>query len=75
MLVAVGGIMGLRTRERVMREWNYWTRNKLQILSGYLPTFNTASKRSRERLYIDLMAGDPVNRDRRTTSGGCKRSE
>ena len=49
-----------------MREWKYWTRNKLQILAGYLPAFNVASKRSRERLYIDLMAGDPVNRDRDT---------
>ena len=49
-----------------MREWQYWTRNKLEILAGYLPAFNTASKRSSERLYIDLMAGQPTNRDKIT---------
>ncbi len=50
-----------------MREWRYWTRNKLEILGGYLPAFNLASHlKSAERLYIDLMAGDPVNRDRDT---------
>jgi three-Cys-motif partner protein len=49
-----------------VREWKYWTRNKLEILAGYLPAFNTASQKSPERLYIDLMAGDPVNRDRDT---------
>jgi three-Cys-motif partner protein len=49
-----------------MREWKYWTRNKLQILAGYLSAFNTASKTWPERLYIDLMAGDPVNRDKDT---------
>jgi hypothetical protein len=44
-----------------MREWQYWTRNKLSILAGYLPAFNTASSRkSSERLYIDLMAGEPL---------------
>jgi len=48
-----------------MREWQYWTRNKLEILAGYLPAFNTAAKdRSPERLYIDLMAGQPANRER-----------
>jgi three-Cys-motif partner protein len=50
-----------------MREWQYWTRNKLEILAGYLPAFNQASYlKSSERLYIDLMAGDPVNRDKAT---------
>lgn len=50
-----------------MREWQYWTRNKLSILAGYLPAFNVASsKRSSERLYIDLMAGEPFNRDKET---------
>jgi hypothetical protein len=49
-----------------VREWQYWTRNKLEILAGYLPAFNLASKRSEERLYIDLMAGEPVNRERTT---------
>jgi hypothetical protein len=49
-----------------MREWQYWTRNKLSILAGYLPAFNIASKRSPERLYIDLMTGEPFNRDAQT---------
>ena len=50
-----------------MREWQYWTRNKLSILAGYLPAFNVASStRSPERLYIDLMAGEPFNRDKET---------
>jgi three-Cys-motif partner protein len=47
----------------VVREWRYWTRNKLEILAGYLPAFNWASARSPERVYIDLMAGQPENRD------------
>jgi three-Cys-motif partner protein len=46
-----------------MRTWHYWTRNKLEILAGYLSAFNRASKKSSERLYIDLMAGQPENRD------------
>jgi three-Cys-motif partner protein len=51
-----------------VREWQYWTRNKLDILAGYLPAFNTASMgKASERLYIDLMAGQPGNRDK--TSG------
>lgn len=49
-----------------MREWQYWTRNKLEILAGYLPEFNSASTSSKERLYIDLMAGEPFNRDAQT---------
>ena len=50
-----------------MREWQYWTRNKLEILAGYLPAFNTAAKdRSSERLYIDPMAGQPTNREKIT---------
>jgi three-Cys-motif partner protein len=48
------------------REWSFWTRNKLEILSGYLPAFNQASQKSGERLYIDLMAGEPVNIDKAT---------
>jgi len=50
----------------VVREWQYWTRNKLQILAGYLPAFNHASNSSSERLYIDLMAGQPFNRVKAT---------
>jgi hypothetical protein len=49
------------------RGWSYWTRNKLEILHDYLPAFNTAAKnRASERVYIDLMAGQPENFDRDT---------
>lgn len=48
------------------RDWPYWTRNKLEILGGYLPAFSRAATKSSERLYIDLMAGQPVNRDAKT---------
>ncbi|WP_378739056.1 three-Cys-motif partner protein TcmP [Nocardia brasiliensis] len=49
-----------------MREWSYWTGNKLHILGDYTPAFNTASQRSSERLYLDLMAGRPENVERLT---------
>jgi three-Cys-motif partner protein len=50
-----------------MREWQYWTRSKLSILAGYLPRFQRRFlKEVPERLYIDLMAGEPLNRDSRT---------
>lgn len=48
------------------REWSYWTLNKLAILGDYLPAFNTASKKAPTRVYIDLMAGQPENRERDT---------
>lgn len=48
------------------RGWSYWSRNKLEILQGYLPAFNSASKKSTQRIYIDLMAGEPENFDRDT---------
>lgn len=48
------------------RGWSYWSRNKLEILQGYLPAFNNASKSVEERIYIDLMAGEPENYDRDT---------
>ena len=48
------------------REWKYWTRNKLAILADYLPAFNAASAKSPERVYIDLMAGEPANVDKDT---------
>lgn len=48
------------------REWSYWTRNKLQILADYLPRFNSASQRSEQRIYLDLMAGEPDNVERHT---------
>jgi three-Cys-motif partner protein len=49
------------------RGWSYWTRNKLQILADYAKTFNVAaSGKASERIYIDLMAGQPRNYDRDT---------
>ncbi|MFR9752584.1 three-Cys-motif partner protein TcmP [Nocardia sp. 004] len=48
------------------RKWSYWTKNKLQILGDYVPAFNKASARSSERLYLDLMAGQPENEERYT---------
>lgn len=48
------------------RSWSYWSRNKLEILREYLPAFNRASQKSSERIYIDLMAGEPENVDRDT---------
>jgi hypothetical protein len=57
-----------RTEQRLSmaRPWSYWTRNKLEMLTGYLPAFNRASQPSAERVYIDLMAGQPENVDRDT---------
>jgi len=50
-----------------MREWPYWIRNKLEILGGYLSAFNRASAgKSAGRIYIDLIAGEPFNRDAQT---------
>lgn len=44
------------------RLWGYWTANKLQILTDYLSAFNVASsKKARDRLYVDLFAGQPEN--------------
>ncbi|PKV98975.1 three-Cys-motif partner protein TcmP [Nocardia fluminea] len=48
------------------RKWSYWTKNKLQILEDYVPAFNRASERSKERIYLDLMAGQPENEERFT---------
>jgi three-Cys-motif partner protein len=50
----------------VARYWGIWTREKLQILERYLTAFNIAAKRSKERIYLDLFAGVPVNLDRKT---------
>lgn len=48
------------------REWSYWTRNKLQILEDYLPAFNRAGSSVSQRIYIDLMSGQPDNVERHT---------
>ncbi|MBF6164912.1 three-Cys-motif partner protein TcmP [Streptomyces gardneri] len=48
------------------RKWSYWTKNKLQILGEYAPSFNQASTKAKERLYLDLMAGRPENEERLT---------
>lgn len=47
------------------REWSYWTRNKLQILTDYLPIFTKVSQQE-VRVYLDLMAGRPKNVERHT---------
>lgn len=48
------------------RKWSYWTKNKLQILGDYAPAFNRASQKSPQRIYLDLMAGQPDNEERYT---------
>lgn len=46
--------------------WGWWTSHKLEILEDYLQAFVTASKRCDARIYLDLFAGWPENRDRIT---------
>ena len=48
------------------RTWGYWTRGKLDVLRDYLNAFTTATKKSSERIYLDLFAGETENRDRIT---------
>ena len=48
------------------RTWGYWTRGKLDVLRDYLNAFTTATKKSTERIYLDLFAGETDNRDRIT---------
>lgn len=44
------------------REWSYWTKNKLEILTDYLPVFTSVSKNAEGvRIYLDLLAGQPAN--------------
>lgn len=46
--------------------WGWWTSHKLEILEDYLQKFVTASKTSDARIYLDLFAGWPENKDRLT---------
>lgn len=48
------------------RTWGFWTRDKLDILSEYLPAFTTASKRARASVYLDLFAGTLESTERGT---------
>ncbi|MBP2193617.1 three-Cys-motif partner protein TcmP [Nocardia goodfellowii] len=48
------------------REWSYWTNNKLLILDDYVAAFNKASQSAKDRIYLDLMAGQPENIERHT---------
>lgn len=49
------------------RIWGFWTRGKLDVLDRYLQAFTTATKnKSRERIYLDLFAGDTDNEERLT---------
>lgn len=40
-----------------VRQWGFWTEQKLDILSGYLRGFLTATKAATHRLYVDTHAG------------------
>jgi len=48
------------------RSWKFWTQGKLDLLRGYAPAFNRASQSVKERIYLDLMAGEPENVNRST---------
>jgi three-Cys-motif partner protein len=48
------------------RTWGFWTRDKLDILSEYLPAFTTASRRAPARVYLDLFAGTLESSERGT---------
>jgi three-Cys-motif partner protein len=48
------------------REWGYWTEQKLEMLSEYLPAFTKASKSAGATLYLDLFAGAAQNTSRTT---------
>ena len=52
----------------VARTWGFWTRNKLDILSAYLPAFTTASSRKARgtTVYLDLFAGTAEGVERET---------
>lgn len=49
------------TRRRGERAWHFWSHKKLELLARYLDQFTTASKRSREIVYLDAFAGDVFN--------------
>lgn len=49
------------------KDWGFWTKQKLQILEDYLQGFATASKTTRDRIYLDLFAGWPTNVSRETS--------
>lgn len=51
---------------RAGRQWGFWTRAKLGILSDYLDGFVTASSGQAERVYLDAFAGEPSGLDRLT---------
>lgn len=46
--------------------WGWWTSHKLEILEDYLQAFVTASRKTDARIYLDLFAGWPENKDRLT---------
>ena len=48
------------------RPWGFWTENKLDMLSGYLPAFTQASARATATVYLDLFAGQDENTMRET---------
>lgn len=46
--------------------WGWWTGHKLEILEDYLQAFTTAGKKVDARIYLDLFAGWPRNKERVT---------
>ena len=48
------------------RFWGFWTRGKLELLRSYLGAFTRASKRSHQRVYLDLFAGGTGGQERWT---------
>lgn len=48
------------------RTSGFWTRDKLDMLSNYLPAFTTASKRATGTVYLDLFAGVSESTERGT---------
>jgi three-Cys-motif partner protein len=66
--MAAAATCGLIDRSGAMsgRGWGLWSRIKLRVLADYLNRFTTASKKSKDIVYIDLFAGEPENFARTT---------
>lgn len=46
------------------RDWSWWSEAKIGILRDYLRSFAIASKKARDRIYLDLFAGSYYNKRR-----------
>jgi three-Cys-motif partner protein len=50
-----------------LRDWGFWTEQKMAMLADYLPRFTTASsQRAKTTIYLDLFSGDVRNLSRST---------